>query len=163
MTEALDLANLVLGIIGTITGSIAIILHFWRLRKESPHLKIKVSECKHIFTETRKRETVISFEVDFHIKNLGDRGTSINDAELTLEEDGKKYLLKKQSFRVEDSVSREGWMGDRKWISPHETTDMTADFWIRYEGEKREEIDCTLTIYHTHGAERVKAVSQKRK
>jgi len=156
MSEVLDLANLVLGIIGTITGSIAIFIHFWRLRKESPRLEGEILKCEHDFAVSKSKIKTVSFWVELQIKNLGDRGTSINDIDLNFEDDGQNYHLKGY-FRgnVEDS--------QRRWISPHETINISVDYWITFEGNDKEQIDCTFTIYHTHGSQNVKTISQKRK
>ncbi len=157
MNGSIDITNLVLGIIGTITGSIAIFIHFWRLRKESPRLETKVLKCEHDFTFSKSQIKTISFWAGFQIKNLGDRGTSVNDIELSFEDDEKKYQLKKWYYRgtVEKS--------ERRWINAHETIDIEADFFNTFEGTDKEQIDCTFNIYHTHGAKKVKTVSKRRK
>jgi hypothetical protein len=156
MSEALDIANLVLGIIGTLTGSIAVIIHIWRLRRESPRLETKVLKCEHDFTVSKSQIKTISFWAEFQMKNLGDRGTSVNDISLSFEDDGKKYQLKKRYYRGTFVES------ERKWINAHHTMDIEADFYDTFEGNDKEQIDCTFTIFHTHGAKNVKAVSQKR-
>jgi hypothetical protein len=153
MSEALDIVNLILGIIGTVTGSIAVVIHFWRLRKENPRIKVKVLKCEHDFEQRRNQ---ISFWAEFQIKNLGDRGTSINDVDLVFISDNREHLLRRQYFRGPTETS------ERRWINPHETIDLETDFWEEYQGEVKENINCTFSLYHTHGKETVKITSRKR-
>ena len=49
-----------------------------------------------------------------------------------------------------------------KWIRPHETIRTVQTVFTKFEGSPDEQIDCVFTIYHTHGAEKIKAKSQKR-
>lgn len=157
MSEALDTANLVLGIIGTVTGSIAVIIHIWRLRKENPHIETKALKCEHDYAVSLSGIRTISFWTDFMIRNVGDRGTSINDMDLDFEDNGQKHHLKKQYFRDRPVAEK------RIWISPHETLDLSADFYQNFQGNEKEKVDCHFTVYHTHGADNIKVVSQKRK
>lgn len=154
MNDAIDIANLALGIIGTITGSIAILIHLWRLRRETPRIKVKVLQCEHDFEPKRNQ---ISFWTKFQIKNFGDRGTSINDIDLVFISDYQEYCLRRQYFREPRKRSQ------RRWINPHETIDLEVDFYEEHRGLVGDRINCTFSIYHTHGAETVKTISQKRK
>jgi hypothetical protein len=149
--------NLVLGIIGTVTGVIGLFVSYWIYRREKPSLEIKVLKCEHDFTVSKEQVKSISFWTDFLIKNKGDRGTTMIDMELAFEVAGQQYELKKQYYR--DRYVNE----KRIWISPHETLDLSTGFWGAFTGSDEEQIDCTFTIYHTHGAERMRAVSQRRK
>ena len=125
MTEELSFVNFVLGIIGTITGIGALIIHLLRLRKENPRIKVKVLSCEHDFEPKRNQ---LSFWTKFQIRNLGDRGTSLNDIDLVFISDNKRHLLKKQYFRGPVEAS------ERKWINPRETMDLEVDFWEEYQG-----------------------------
>lgn len=158
--------NLVLGIIGTVTGIMALFIHFWRLRRENPRLATNVLKCEHDFTVSQPQTKTILFWAGFQINNRGDRGTSINDVDLVFVNKGKEYRLKKQYFRdVPIKEPRYVSMKEpqRIWISPHVTIDALADFWGIYEGDDEDQIECAFTIHHTHGAERLKAISQRRK
>ncbi len=152
-----EVVTLVLGIIGTVTGIVSLSLHYWRLRKESPRLETKVLKCEHNLRVSKSQIKTISFWAGFQIKNLGDRGTSVNDINLSFEDDGKKYQLKKRYYRGTFLEN------ERRWINAHDTIDIEADFYNTFENNDKEQIDCTFTIYHTHGAEKVKTVSQRRK
>ena len=154
MSNDLSIANLVLGLIGTITGIMALFIHFWKLRKENPRIKAKVLQCEHDFEPKRNQ---MSFWTKFQIRNLGDRGTSINDVELVFMSNAQEYRLKRQYFRGRREKSQ------RRWINPHETIDLEADFYDEYRGEVRDRINCTFILYHTHKAETMRAMSQKRR
>jgi len=149
-----EVVSLVLGIIGTVTGIVALSLHYWKLRRETPRLKTEVLRCEHDFEEEKK---TLSFWADLQIRNLGDRGTDILGIDLAFEDDEQKHNLKLeyQSPVFEDDLI--------KWIRPHETIEKSQTAFTIYEGDVKEQIDCTFTIYHTHGAEKVEAVSERRK
>ena len=154
MDDVVEVVNLVLGIVGTVTGIVALSVHFWRLRRESPRLKIEVLKCEHDFEEEKK---TLSFWAELQIRNLGDRGTDILDIDLTFKNDEQEHSLRMEHHG-------ELFEGDlERWIHPHETIKKSKTTFIRYEGDIKERIDCTLIIYHTHGAEKVKAVSERRK
>lgn len=154
MTNNLSFASLVLGLIGTITGIIALFIHFWKLRKENPRIKVEVLKCEHDFEEKRNQ---VSFWAKFQIRNLGDRGTSINDVNLAFVSDDQEHCLKKRYFRGRREHSQ------RRWINPHETIDLEVDFYEKYQGQVKERINCTFSIFHTHRVETVEAISGKRK
>lgn len=85
MTEY-PLGTLILGIIGTITGTIALFISFWTYRKEAPHLKVSVTKCEHkLIPSSMSNSNVktLNFWTTFQVKNLGDRGTRITDVGLT--------------------------------------------------------------------------------
>lgn len=69
----------------------------------------------------------------------------------------QEYRLKRQYFRGRREKSQ------RRWINPHETVNLEADFYDEYRGKVRDRINCTFIIYHTHKAETMRAISQKRK
>jgi len=157
MSEAIGIANLVLGIVGTVTGSIAIIIHYWRLRRENPRLEVKVLECMHDFEISPRQVKTISFWTTFEIRNLGDRGTTVNEIELDFLDNGREYRFKKQYFRGLRTES------ESRWINAHEIINIDADFYDRFEGNDREQIECTFTIYHTHGAKTAQCISNTRR
>ena len=147
--------SLVLGLVGTVTGIIALFIHFWRLRRENPRIKVKVLKCEHSFDITHHK---IFFWAKFELRNLGDRGTSINDIDVSFKIDNEQHRLRKKYFRgTRPSEERQ-----RLWINPHEIIDIAADYFEDYHNSFKETIDCTFIIYHTHSSEEVKAVSQKR-
>ena len=102
----------------------------------------------------------VSFWVNFQVKNLGDRGTTITDVDLTFKDSLKKDdHFRKSHFRLGEAYIQE----NRIWLNAHETQDIGADFHVTsFEGNDKEQIDCTFIIYHTHDSEEVKAISQKR-
>jgi len=150
----IEVLNLVLGIIGTITGIVALSVHFLRLRRENPRLKIEVLKCEHDFEEEKK---TLSFWAELQIRNLGDRGTDILGVDLTFEDDEQEHNLRMEHHGelYEDDLKR--------WIHPHQTIEKSLTTFTKYEGDIKERINCTLTIYHTHGAEKAKVISERRK
>jgi hypothetical protein len=153
VTINLDLVNLTLGIIGTIAGIVSLSVHLWRLRRENPRLEIRVLSCEHHFEKETK---ALSFWSEIELRNLGDRGTNLLgiDVKFKGEEDECTLKMSNQEPVVEnDSV---------KWIRPHETIRTFQTAFIKFNGAPNEQIDCIFTIYHTHGAEKIKAKSQKR-
>jgi hypothetical protein len=153
VTINLDLVNLTLGIIGTIAGIVSLSVHLWRLRRENPRLAIRVLNCEHDFEKETK---ALSFWSEIELRNLGDRGTNLLgiDVKFKGEEDEFTLKMSNQEPVVEnDSI---------KWIRPHETIRTFQTAFIKFDGSANEQIDCIFTIYHTHGAEKVKAKSQRR-
>jgi hypothetical protein len=153
MTINMDIVNLTLGIIGTIAGVVSLSVHLWRLRRENPRLTIRVLSCEHSFEKETK---ALSFWSEMELRNLGDRGTDVLGIDVKFEDDEKEYTLKmsNQEPVVEDDLIR--------WIRPHETIRTVQTAFTKFEGTPKEQIECTFTIYHTHGAEKIKTKSQKR-
>ena len=153
MTINMDIVNLTLGIVGTVAGVVSLSVHLWRLRRENPRLTIKVLKCEHDFEKETK---ALSFWSEMELRNLEDRGTNILGIDLKFEYNEKEYNLKmsNQELVVSDDLIR--------WIRPHETIRTVQTTFIKFEDKIKEQIECTFTIYHTHGAEKIKANSQKR-
>jgi hypothetical protein len=142
-----------LGLIGTITGIMAIIISVYTYRKENPNLKVSVLGCQHKFTVSTSQIKMISFFAEFHIKNIGDRGTRINDIGLLFKVGEKEYSLKKAGFWNMTSES--------KWIEAHDNINLEGNFSIQYTSDEKDRLNCDFTIYHTHNPCKVKAVSVK--
>jgi hypothetical protein len=143
----------ILGIIGTITGIIALFISYWTFRAERPRLTAKMLECKHSYSmiDGKKR---VNFFTTLEISNRGDRGTTINEVEVTFEIDGKKFSIKKDYFRGQRVESK------RRWINSHEIIEVEPDFSKEIEMAETTKIDCTFNIYHTHGRVKTKFVSE---
>lgn len=154
MSENINVANLVLGIVGTITGAIALFVSYWTLRKENPKLKIRALKCEHNVRVSTNNIKTLSFWTELQIKNVGDRGTSINDAEIEFEVNGRRYTFKKQYF-VNAAAKN-------IWVNPHETTYVEVQFWEAYDGADLENLDCTLKVYDTHRCMNVAVNSHRR-
>ena len=149
-----------LGLIGAFTGISAIIISVYTYRKENPNLKVSVTDCQHKFTFSTVQSNAvpvsqefIEFFVKFHVSNVGDRGTRINDIGLSFKVDEKEYHVKKSGY----------WngVGESKWIDADDNADIEANFYVEYksDAEKDPDYDCVFTIYHTHNPCKVKAVS----
>jgi hypothetical protein len=152
LTEFSNVSS-ILGIIGTITGIIALFISYWTFRAERPRLTAKVLECKHSYSmvEGKKR---INFFTTLEISNRGDRGTTINEVEVNFEIEGKKYSIKKDYFRGQKVESK------RRWINPHEIIEVEPDFSKEFGMAETTKINSTFNIYHTHGSLKTKSVSE---
>ena len=108
---------------------------------------------KHDFAnETR----TLSFWSEMELRNLGDRGTDILGIDVKFKVKEKEYtlMMSNQELVIED--------GSIRWIRPHETIRTFQTAFIKFEDKPEKRIDCIFTVYHTHGAEKVRAKSQKR-
>ena len=90
------------------------------------------------------------------LRNLGDRGANILGIDMKFRAKEKDYTLKmsNQEPVIDDDSIR--------WIRPHETIRTFQTAFIKFEDKPEKQIDCIFTVYHTHGAEKIKAKSQKR-
>ena len=153
MTINMDMVNLTLGIVGTIAGVVSLSVHLWRLRRENPRLTLGVLSCEHDFAHESK---ALSFWSEMELRNLGDRGTNILGIDVKFRAKEKDYTLKMSNQEPDsddDSI---------RWIRPHETIRTFQTAFIKFEDKPEKQIDCIFTIYHTHGAEKIRAKSHKR-
>lgn len=141
-----------LGLIGTITGILAIIISVYTYRKENPNLKVSVIDCQHTFTVSTSQIKMVELFAEFHINNVGDRGTRINNIGLSFKIDKKEYSLKKAYWNA---------TGESKWIDAHDNTDIGANFYVKYESDEKDRLNCVFTIYHTHNPCKVKFISER--
>ena len=83
-------------------------------------------------------------------------GTNILGIDLMFKYKEKEYTLKmtSQEHDIENNVI--------KWIRPHETIRILQIAFTKFETKPTNIIECTFTLYHTHGAENIKTKSQKR-
>jgi hypothetical protein len=152
--------NLALGIIGTITGIVALFISWWTLRKEKPHLEVSVLSCEHMSVISQSKVKNVSFWIRFQLKNTGDRGTTINSVDLIFNDDSKKGRYKLQSWSLNGVILQQ----DKTWLNAHETADVETNFVaIPFPDADKELMNCTFTIYHTHGAKPIECVSHERK
>jgi hypothetical protein len=165
MSEFLNV-NL-LGIIGTVTGIIALAISYRTYSKQKPNLNVKVTNCEYgISFDSAFHHRAINLWAKFQIKNIGDRGTSINDIVLSFTVDGKKYQFNKKYFGsprialVPEGLEHLVEMSKSEWIEAHQTRDIEANFIEQFDGTEENQIDCIFTIYDTHRGYRVKAISK---
>lgn len=116
------------------------------------------TDCFHNFTVSKSvaERKIVSFWVDFLVKNTGYRGTTIEDIELTFENSGKKYKMKKQYYRGDCQQDR------RISIPSSKSVDLSVDFWEEFTGNEEDKIECVFTIFHTYKAETVKFTSVRK-
>lgn len=126
--------------------------HLWRLKRENPRLTINVLSCEHTFQHETK---ALSFWSEIELRNLGDRGTNILGIDLKFEYNKRDYTLKmsNQEQVIEGQLIR--------WIRSHETIKTLQTSFTKFEDKPKSQIECLFTVYHTHGAEKIRAKSQK--
>ena len=92
-----------LGIIGTATGIAALLISYRTYSKQKPNLKIKLTKCIHDFPNPNREPQVkdINFYANFQIRNVGDRGTKIENIVLSFIIDAKNYQAK-ETNRLSD-------------------------------------------------------------
>jgi len=156
----LDLANLILGIIGTGTGIIALLIHFFRLRWERPRLQGEIIECFHQFgTKNDGSTPAIFVKPTFKLTNLGDRGTNISDIHISFTVGHKRYSSKETVY-IHLLTFEE--IKDRRWIEAHEIVQVKPVFEIAYDGPLNDSIKCFFTLFHAHGKLTIKGNSKKK-
>ncbi|MDG6223108.1 MAG: hypothetical protein IAX21_01965 [Candidatus Bathyarchaeota archaeon] len=150
MSISMDFINLTLGIVGTTAGIVSLAVHLWRLKRETPNLVVKQIKCTH---EYEKETKALSFLIELEIRNLGDRGTNILGVDLKFDHKNTEYVMKmvNQDNEPENITI--------KWIRPHETIRTVQIAFTRFNEKPKKQIPCNLTVYHTHGAEQLKATS----
>jgi hypothetical protein len=151
--------NLALGIIGTLTGAIALIISYITYRREKPNLKIEVLESKYNFTHNPSEKTHINFWTKFQVRNLGDRGTRIYDIGLSFRVDSKDYSLKKEFYLRVPLKRMEAKQAGTIWLGAHDRKCFQGQFVQEYDSTEKEQIDCIFTIWHTHGSQDAKFTS----
>ena len=151
--------ELALGIVGTITGILALAIHFIRLRREKPRLKAEVIECSHSF-RTKKDGGVdrIYIKPIFKITNLGDRGTNISDVRISFTVNDKKYSDKEAEYWSADGPLPK----ERRWVNAHETIEICPRFEFPYDEESLESIECLFIVQHPHRKEIIKTTSKSK-
>ena len=90
------------------------------------------------------------------LRNLGDRGTNILGIDVKFIAKEKECTLK-MSNQEPDSDDN-----SIRWIRPHETNRTFQTAFIKFVDKPEKQIDCIFTLYHTHGAEKIRAKSHKR-
>jgi len=151
-------------IIGAVTGVIAIVVSILTFEKQRPKINVKAVKCEHMFEESKTSKT-IRFITHIQILNRGDRGTTVNKIKLEFVDNGKKYGLE-QEIKGEQIVSK-SMFGTKcveyknLWVNSLETRDIYPFFTEVYEGSQKENIECTLTVYHTLKTSKIKVVSKR--
>ena len=146
----MDFVNLTLGIVSTTAGIVSLAVHLWRLKREKPNLVLRNVKGVHEYDEETK---ALSFLSEIEIRNLGDRGTNILGVDLKFDYKNTEFGLKMVS---QDEHTEKLNM---QWIRPHETIRTTQIALTRLDDNPQKQIQCTFTVYHTHGAEHLKSKS----
>jgi len=153
--------ELILGIIGTATGIIGLIIHFIRLRREKPIIKPEVIKCGHYLTRNKKHQPIFHLELELRIKNRGHHGTTLNKIEATFYDNEKRYLMESIYFQPCEGVRAlmPTLPVENLWIGPHKTTNTRCRFQLEGEVIKQRILECSFILYHTHGKKTLRVTS----
>ena len=148
--------NLTLGMIGTITGVVALIISVITYWREKPKLNVTIKRAEHIVDKKFPRK--IEFTFVFAISNRGDRGTTLNGIEMSYIDNGKIHSQKKEidygNAMLINDVRKVN-------VNPHETIDRLVLFDDDLiEEPPKETMNYSFIIYHTHGAYRFNVTSK---
>lgn len=74
--------ELILGIIGSVTGVTSLLIQILKYKKESPRIEAKLTKSKHHYQEDAQSKTGyrLIFVIDLLVTNKGDRATTIYNA-----------------------------------------------------------------------------------
>jgi hypothetical protein len=164
MTEYLNIASLVLGIIGTISGLTALYLTY---KSQKPNLKIEVKYCSHHYqtSDFFDSKMELRFLAGLEIKNYSIRGTSVNKIDFSFTENGEKHVIEDDLYgkmtKAMDSSGKEIIRIERRWIGPFETIGLAPILVEEFRGTQKEEIEGVFTVYSTHKKYTMKYTSKK--
>lgn len=153
-------SEMILIIIGAATGPLSLIIHFVRLRKEKPDLKLEVTNCWHYTERKRNRPPTFRLELEFRIKNTGHYGTTLSKIEAVFHDSGKRYLMESDLFRNPEQVLLAVTLPvENLWIPPHKTTDTGSVFLLKGAVIKQKVLKCSFILHHTYDKETFKVTS----
>lgn len=152
--------ELILGIVGTATGVLSLIVHFVRLQKEKPDLELEVTKCWHYLERRKNRQPTFNLELGLRIKNTGHYGTTLSKIEAVFHDGGKRYLMESDLFQTFEQVTLMPTLPvGNLWIGPHKTTDTGCVFRLEDAVIQQEVLKCSFILYHTHGKETFRVTS----
>ncbi len=143
--------DLVLGIVGTVTGVLSLLIHLIRLRREKPNLALEPLRCMHRLSKNKAGGASVNIgtliEMELRVNNRGDWDTTVNDVQLAYSD----Y-----------SSAREKLKAGGVEVPKHGTKTLVHSFFIPGKEINEPTIDCKLTLYHTQGAQTFHIVSNIR-
>lgn len=144
--------ELVLGIIGTVTGVLSLVIHYVRLQREKPNIKPEVTECEHYLERRKDGQPTFHLILDLRIKNKGNQGTTLNKIEASFYDKQKRHLVESDLFQALDTVIlRPALPVENLWIGPHKTINTRCRFISEGEVIKQRVLECSFILHHTHG------------
>ncbi len=154
-----DIITQILGIIGTSTGVLALIISYRTYANARPNLKVNVKKIEH-YSDTFIKGKNMTIATQLAISNCGDRPTTLNEIEAQFTYKGRQYKFKEEFIRtVTDGEENVGY--SKISVEPHETTDE----YVYLKGlisSIPKEIIFDFRIYHTHGVCSFRETSSKR-
>lgn len=100
--------ELALGIIGTVTGILSLLITFWKTLRETPRIKITDT----LIQLEKKEEDKIIGKLSFNVSNLGDRATSVARVNVVLGDhveviEGLRNIQSHSSIRYPEKTDSE--------------------------------------------------------
>ena len=140
--------ELLLGIIGTITGVfgtiVSTILYLMKYRKEKPILKVTVESCKH---KVAKSGNKTDLKCEFIVSNIGDRGTTLNKLELSLYDWNGNLHSQTQDLNID--------------VEGGSSKPLVLLFEFRPPFQYGENIGCKFVLHHTYDKYRFSTNSEE--
>ena len=140
--------GLVLGIVGTTTGILSLLIHFFGFLQQKPQLKLVG-----LWLQIRKARGKYAARVSFTIHNVGDRPTQVTALSVSLAYryggvDESRTLGAHSSVRYPEGKGSEG-VGDE-----FEGIEIEDSFFDDLDEESRfkEEEELDILLVHTHGS-----------
>jgi len=148
--------ELVIALVGAVTGVTSLWLHYRRYKRERPILTYKVIDSFYEVNKLEENTNKIRFHFDILIDNSGDKSTTITEINM-------KYRLSKGFIAIEDKI-----LDPPKQVNANSSTVLSIDFEVT-EGPDRQitryisedngifilhpflPIRVLITIIHTHG------------
>lgn len=157
-----DYFTQVLGLIGAITGVLALLISYRTYANARPKLNVTVKKCEHLYDKlTEEKSEKIIINTQLSISNVGDRRTTLNETEIQFVHEGKNYAFKKDFQRTVYDDDNDELGFSKISIDPHETINEYLYFDGMVEGIEQEKIECNFKIFHTHGEYSFKATSER--
>ena len=154
MAEIAISLELILGIIGSVTGvmgATSLIIHILRYLKEKPKIEVELVDASHYYQRRgeNKKNYFLCFILETHVRNKGDRGTTIGEAILD-------FTLGEEKHRMTTDINERVDPNDMVKIWPR------FDFLSSYDKEPIQgEIPFRLIFYHARGQEVLEGTSKK--
>jgi len=145
--------ELILGIIGSVTGVSALLLDLMRYLKEKPKIEAEVVDATHSFFDLPdKNSRTLSFDVEVRIKNKGDKGITIGEAKTEITVGKELHVLSQKPKMISPYMPHEEDMALR--VEPHDLVTTTLTFYYDASIDKlpkQEEMPFKLFLPHAHG------------
>lgn len=145
--------ELILGVYASIISSLTFILYFIKLRREKPQLAISFVECLHTYSKPAITDWLLYFRPRIRIDNTGDRGTTVSKVEIMFNLNNKEFTEIVEGDSLQNNkIGASSTLDLNPLIYSYDDTIL--------EFKKQERIECTFTLFHTHGKVTIEGTSK---